>query len=336
MDGFGDHVLPGNACCRKTTAGVAGLLAALAICSAAALSRMAFADELKARADDGSLGLGFKSGYAEVNGVKLHYVEGGQGQRTVVLIPGWPQTWYAWRKVMPELGKNYRVIAIDIRGMGDSSRPDDGYDTKTASQDVSALMDKLGVSHYSVIGHDIGMWIAYPLAARHGEAIDKLVMTEATIPGVTPWPPMLLPPQANAGMTQFMFNQLRDLPEFLVTGREDAYLRWVVGHLAYSPDRVAVDEYTRAYSVPGAMKAGFEYYRAIPLTVQQNQELRKSKLTMPILAVGGVMGAGAMTIETMKLVADNVKGVILEQCGHYTPEECPDQFLAQVKAFLAD
>ena len=197
-------------------------------------------------------------------------------------------------------------------------------------------MDKLGVSHYSVIGHDIGMWIAYPLAARHGEAIDKLVMTEATIPGVTPWPPMLLPPQANAGMTQFMFNQLRDLPEFLVTGREDAYLRWVVGHLAYSPDRVAVDEYTRAYSVPGAMKAGFEYYRAIPLTVQQNQELRKSKLTMPILAVGDVMGAGAMTIETMKLVADNVKGVILEQCGHYTPEECPDRFLAQVKAFLAD
>jgi len=99
---------------------------------------------------------------------------------------------------------------------------------------------------------------------------------------------------------------------------------------------VAVDEYTRAYSVPGAMKAGFEYYRAIPLTVQQNQELGNSKLTMPILAVGGVMGAGAMTIETMKLVADNVKGVILEHCGHYTPEECPDQFLAHIKAFLAD
>jgi len=218
MDGFGDRVLAGNAGCRKTTVGVACLFAAAVIWSVVTFSQTAFSDELKARADDGSLGLGFKSGYAEVNGIKLHYVEGGQGQRTVVLIPGWPQTWYAWRKIMPELGKNYRVIAIDIRGMGDSSRPDDGYDTKTASQDVSALMDKLGISRYSVIGHDIGMWIAYPLAARHGEAIDKLVMTEATIPGVTPWPPMLLPPQANAGMTQFMFNQLRDLPEFLVTG----------------------------------------------------------------------------------------------------------------------
>src|SRR5439155_14407814 len=119
------------------------------------MSHAAHAETLKPTADHGDLGLGFRSEYAEVNGVKLHYVEGGQGKRTVVLIPGWPQTWYAWRKVMPELGKNHRVIAIDIRGMGDSSRPDDGYDTKTASQDVSALMDKLGVSHYSVIGHDI-------------------------------------------------------------------------------------------------------------------------------------------------------------------------------------
>src|SRR5207248_1740255 len=109
----------------------------------------AVADELKARTDDGNLGLGFKSGYAEANGVKLHYVEGGQGQRTVVLLPGWPQTWYAWRKIMTELGKTHHVVAVDLRGMGDSDRPDSGYDTKTASQDVSALMEKLGVTHYS-------------------------------------------------------------------------------------------------------------------------------------------------------------------------------------------
>jgi pimeloyl-ACP methyl ester carboxylesterase len=112
--------------------------------------------------------------------------------------------------------------------------------------------------------------------------------------------------------------------------------RWVVGHLAYRPDRVAVDEYIRAYSVPGAMKAGFEYYRAIPLTTQQNQEFKKTKLTMPVLAIGGVLGAGAMTIETMKLVADKVQGAIIEQCGHYTPEECPGPFSELVKAFLAE
>lgn len=293
------------------------------------------ADGLKARADDGKLGLGFTSDYAEVNGTKLHYVEGGKGQKTLLLVPGWPQTWYVWRKVMPELAKNYRVIAVDTRGMGDSSRPDGGYDTETAANDLSDLMRKLGVDRYSVIGHDIGMWIAYPLAARHGDAVDKLVVTEALIPGITPTPPMLLPPDTNAGLTQFMFNQLRDLPEFLVAGREGPYVRWVVDHLAYRPDRVAVDEYIRAYSVPGAMKAGFAYYRAIPQTVQENQELRKRKLAMPVLAIGGVLGAGKITIDTMKLVSDHVEGTVIEKCGHYTPEECPDQFLNLVKPFLA-
>jgi pimeloyl-ACP methyl ester carboxylesterase len=301
-----------------------------------AASDAAVAQELKARSDDGNLGLGFKSEYAEVNGVKLHYVEGGEGKQTIVLIPGWPQTWYAWRKVMPELAQSYRVVAVDTRGMGESSRPESGYDTRTAARDISALMRKLGISRYSVIGHDVGMWIAYPLAAENGDAVSKLIVAEATIPGVTPWPPMLLPPDANAGMTQFMFNQLRDLPEFLVAGREDAYLRWVIDHLAFRPDRVAVDEYVRAYSVPGAMKAGFEYYRAIPATIQQNQLLKKNKLTMPVLAIGGVIGAGKSTIETMKLVSDDVRGEIIDDCGHYTPEECPAPFLKLVKSFLGE
>jgi pimeloyl-ACP methyl ester carboxylesterase len=293
------------------------------------------ADELSARSDAGNLGLGFKSEYAEVNGVRLHYVEGGEGRKTLLLIPGWPQTWYVWRKVMPALAKDYRVIAVDTRGMGDSSRPESGYDTETVANDLSDLMRRLGVDRYSVIGHDVGMWIAYPLAARHGNAVDKLVVTEALIPGITPTPPMLLPPDANAGLTQFMFNQLRDLPEFLVAGREAPYMRWVVDHLAYRPDWVAVDEYIRAYSVPGAMKAGFAYYRAIPQTVQENEELRKRKLAMPVLAIGGVIGAGKTTIDTMKLVSDHVEGSIVEECGHYTPEECPDQFLKLVKPFLA-
>ena len=313
-----------------------GVLAAIALSLGAALSFEAFAAGLKATADDGDLGLGFRSEFAEVNGIKLHYVEGGQGDRTIVLIPGWPQTWFAWRKIMPELAKTYHVIAVDTRGMGQTTRPDGGYDTENAAHDISALMEKLGVSRYSVIGHDVGMWIAYPLAAQNSDAIDKLVVSEALIPGISPTPPMLLPPDQNAGLTQFMFNQLRDLPEFLVAGREAEYLRWVVEHLAYRPDRVAVDEYIRAYSVPGAMEAGFAYYRAIPLTMRQNEELKKGrKLTMPVLAIGGTLGAGKTTIDTMKLVSDHVEGAILDQCGHYTPEECPSRFLELVTAFLA-
>jgi pimeloyl-ACP methyl ester carboxylesterase len=178
-----------------------------------------------------------------VNDVKLHYVDSGEGQRVVILIPGWPQTWYAWRKIMPALARSYRVIAIDTRGMGNPSRPESGYDTKTAARDISALMSALGISRYSVVGHDVGMWIAYPLAMEQSHAVEKLIVAEATIPGVTPWPPMLLPPEQNAGMTQFMFNQLQDLPEFLVAGREAAYLHWIIDHLALMPDRVAVDEY---------------------------------------------------------------------------------------------
>src|SRR5437016_12241056 len=115
------------------------------------------AQVLQPRAYDGDLGLGFKSQFAIVNGVKLHFVEGGSGQRTVVLIPGWPQTWYAWRKVMPELARSYRVIAVDTRGMGDSSRPDSGYDAETAASDISALMSRLRAPRYSVIGHDVGL-----------------------------------------------------------------------------------------------------------------------------------------------------------------------------------
>ncbi len=312
-------------------------IAAAVLGFAAIMSIEAFGAELKATADDGDLGLGFRSEFAEVNGIKLHYVEGGQGSRTVVLIPGWPQTWFAWRKVMPELAKDYRVIAVDTRGMGETTRPESGYDTENAARDISALMEKLGVAHYSVIGHDVGMWIAYPLAVQNSDAVDKLVVSEALIPGVSPTPPMLLPPDQNAGLTQFMFNQLRDLPEFLVAGREAAYMRWVVEHLAYRPDRVAVDEYIRAYSVPGAMEAGFSYYRAIPLTMRQNEELKKGgKLTMPVLAIGGEIGAGATTIDTMKVVSDKVDGTILKQCGHYVPEECPGRFLELVTAFLAE
>jgi hypothetical protein len=112
----------------------------------------AFAEQLKATAEDGNLGLDFKSQYADVNGVRLHYVEGGKGQQTLVLIPGWPQTWYAWRKIMPELAKTYRVIAVDIRGMGDSGRPENGYDTQTVANDISALMSELGVSRYRLSG----------------------------------------------------------------------------------------------------------------------------------------------------------------------------------------
>jgi pimeloyl-ACP methyl ester carboxylesterase len=176
--------------------------------------------------------------------------------------------------------------------MGESSRPEKGYDAGTMADDIGAQMASLHVQRYTVVGHDIGMWIAYALAAKYERAVDKLVMSEALIPGISPMPPLLQTSDKNLGLSQYVFNQLRDIPELLVAGREAEYVRWHFQQRAYYADRVAVEEYVRAYSVPGAMKAGFEYYRAIPLTMHQNQEFKKRKLGMPVLAIGAAFGAG--------------------------------------------
>ncbi|HWW51926.1 MAG TPA: alpha/beta hydrolase [Verrucomicrobiae bacterium] len=303
--------------------------------SSAERDRSAQQAELRSGWEEGEIGDGFKSGYQTVGAIKLHYVAGGEG-RPVLLVPGWPETWYAWRKVMPALARNRRVIAVDTRGMGGSGRPVGGYDMASTAADLHGLMNQLGYRQYAVVGHDIGMWIGYALAADFPHDVDRLAVIEAMIPGLTPTPPLFLPPEQNLRRWHFMFNQLPDLPEALIAGRERVFLSWLFEHYAYRPDMVAIDEYIRAYSVPGAMRAGFEYYRAIPETMAQNKKRAETKLEMPVLAIGGDHANGLTPKQTMEPVATKLSGGVLPECGHFAPEECPDALLELLLPFLSN
>jgi pimeloyl-ACP methyl ester carboxylesterase len=280
-----------------------------------------------------ALGPGFDDHYADVNGVRLHYVKGGKGP-PVLMVPGWPETWWAWRTLMPRLAGNFTVIAVDTRGMGDSSRPTSGYDMTTIAGDLSRLMLSLGYQHFDLIGHDIGVWISYALAVDSPNILDRIVMIDSNIPGVSPSPPIFRSAVDNTHSWHFMFNQLDDLPELLVQGREREFLSWVYSNYAYKPQTVATDEYIRAYSEPGAMRAGFAYYRALSQTIEQNTTRMRSQLNMPILAIGGQYGTADTAESTLKPYASNLRGHVIADCGHYVPEECPEPLLALVLPFL--
>jgi len=266
----------------------------------------------------------FRDGYAIVNEdkVRLHYVVGGEGP-PLLLIPGWPQTSYTWHKIMPELAKYFTCIAVDPRGLGDSNRPLTGYDTDNVAKDLHELMKFLEYQHYKVVGHDVGMWIAYPLAANYPEEITSIVLSEAGIPGLDPlrsW--------------HFAFNRLLDLPEALVAGKERIYLEWIFNSFAYRPTDIATEEYIRAYSEPGAMRAGFAYYRAIPQSAEQNKKHALTALKMPVLTIGGEYARGLSLKEMLEPVAINVSASMIPGSGHYPQEEAPDAMLKVLLPFL--
>jgi len=266
----------------------------------------------------------FRDEYAIVNEdkVRLHYVIGGNGP-ALLLIPGWPQTTHTWHKIMPELAKRFTCIAVDPRGLGDSNRPLTGYDTDNVARDLHELMQSLGHRRYKAVGHDVGMWIAYPLAAKYPEEIESVVLSEAGIPGLDPlrsW--------------HFAFNQLLDLPEALVAGKERIYLEWLFNSFAHRPTEIAMEEYVRAYSKPGAMRAGFAYYRAIPQSIEQNKKHALTTLKMPVLTIGGEYSRGLGLKEMLAPVATNVKASIVSGAGHYPQEEAPDAMLKVLLPFL--
>jgi pimeloyl-ACP methyl ester carboxylesterase len=226
----------------------------------------------------------FSHHMAIVNGVQIHYVIGGHGD-PVVLLHGWPETWYERRHVMPALARNYTVIAPDLRGLGDSSKPLTGYDGKTVADDIFKLVTQLGFKQIFLVGHDWGGQVAYSYAAAHPSDVRRLVILEAPLPGIAPFTNFDL----TSGIWWFPFHLVPDLPEKLVAGKERLYLSWFYDH-AYNKSAINgadVSEYVRHYSTPGGMHAGFGYYRAYFDDVSQNKGYAKTKLTMPVLALGG-------------------------------------------------
>jgi pimeloyl-ACP methyl ester carboxylesterase len=277
----------------------------------------------------------FSHNMMSVNGIQLHYVIGGQGD-PVVLLHGWPETWYAWHKIMPALAKNYTVIAPDLRGLGDSSKPPTGYDGKTVAEDIHQLVTQLGFETIFLVGHDIGTQMAYSYAAAHPMEVQRLVVMDLTIPGFAP--PGITP------RWWFFFHQTPDVPEALVEGKEMEYLSWHLRGLANNPAAItqeAINEYVSKYSAPGGMRAGFEYYRAFPEDAIQNQNYSQTKLTMPVLALGAayipVLG-GNITMPTiiygMQQLAQNVQGIKVPNSGHFIAEEQPQFVINQLSDFF--
>jgi len=264
----------------------------------------------------------------EVNGVRFHSVIGGQGS-PLVLLHGWPQTWYAWRKIMPELAKSYTVIVPDLPGLGDSAPSEAGYDTLTVAEYIFQLIRSLGYQQIFLVGHDLGALVAYAYAVQHREQVQRLVILDVPVEGfglneMHPW--------------HFGFFQAPGLAESLVEGRVRLLLQFFFSGMgspaAFAPEDV--DEYVRCYSNPDSLQAGFEYYRAFPRNEQRMKEHGKQKLQMPVLALGGENSGGGFPFYSLAQVAEHVSGGIILKSGHFIPEDQPEELVRQLNAFFSE
>jgi len=278
-----------------------------------------------------------------VDGVRFHYVTAGSGE-PVVLLPGWPGSWIAWRKIIPLfVNAGRQVYVLDPRGFGDSDKPAGGYDLDTAARDLHGFLVATGLNRaggVDIASHDVGVWIAHAHAALYPAEVKRLVLTESNVPGVTSFAAADIPTEAmNLKSWQFAFNRLDDLPEILVQGRERAYLTFLFATKttrSYAIEPAALDEYVRVYSAPGALRAGFAWYRTnfSAEGLAQAKARAAKRLPMPVLALGGKDGVGDALRATVATLGDRVKGgAIGDGCGHFLPEECPDELAAAILAF---
>lgn len=284
---------------------------------------------------------GFESGFAQVNGVRLHYVAGGSGD-PVFLLPGWPQTWWAYHKMMPELAGRYRVISVDIRGMGASEKPADGYDKKTMARDIYELVRHLGYEEAVIVGHDIGAQVAFAFAANHPEATRKLVLLDVAHPDedLLKWP--LLPVHGTFGdkidpkhpyAWWFAFHQVKGLPEDLLEGRAHIEHEWFFRYLAFDEGAIGpLDRavYAQAYNGRDDIRAGNAWYQAFTQDVIDYKSY--GKLDMPVLALGG---PGYDWLKaTLPIKATDLRVEPVPGSGHFIPEEKPDVANRMIIDFL--
>ena len=277
---------------------------------------------------------GFARRFLTARGARFHLVEGGTGP-PVMLVGGWPQSWYCWRHIMPRLAGQRRVIAVDPPGLGESDPPAAG-DTRSVAASFAALIETLGLAPVPFIGYDIGAWIGYALAARHPAAVERLALIDAAIPGITPPEGYALTPAQAARTWHFYFNAQPDLPEALIAGRERVFLEWLFRarsgtRAEIEPD--AVDEYVRLYSRPDAWRHGLMYYRAIFDTAAQNRATATAKLAQPVLGVGGGEWLGALMKRAIEPVCADLRFEVIPGCGHFVPEEAPERLAALLAEF---
>jgi pimeloyl-ACP methyl ester carboxylesterase len=271
------------------------------------------------------------SRFAEVNGTKLHYLTAGHGP-ALVLLHGYAETSRMWRPIIPRLAEKFTVIAPDLPGIGDSDIPANGLDMKSAGATMHALVKSLGVTSARVVGHDIGLMVAYAYAAQFPTETEKLVEMDAFLPGVAGWEDVY----NNPAIWHFRFNG--ETPELLVRGRERIYFEHFWNNFAADKnhsipeaDRVA---YTAAYSRPGRMRAGWAYFVSFQQAAKDFAQLSQTKLTMPVLVIGGEKANGDVLAKQLNLVATNVTVVILKNTGHWVLEENPKETFDALFNFL--
>jgi len=273
---------------------------------------------------------GAESQFGEVNGIQMHYVTMGEGP-LLILLHGWPQTWYEWNEVMPALADKFTVVAPDLRGLGLSEKTLTGYDKHTIATDVAALIKHLGKRSAYVVGHDMGGKVAYVLSLLYPELVTKLVLVDCMPPGTENMDP------AKGGMWHYGFHMAAEFPEMLTENREREYIsaqmmKW--SHRKDAISRKALDEYAKHYARPGGMTAGFNYYRALPVDAKFVAAYADRKFAMPVLTVAGRYGVSDNLFKAMAQKADNLTGVIAEESGHFVPEEAPAFLTEQILNFF--
>src|SRR6059036_569980 len=274
---------------------------------------------------------GFTEHDAEVNGVRIHYSIGGKGS-PVVLLHGYAQTSHMWNPIMPLLAQRHTVIVPDLRGAGGSARPESGYDKKNMAVDIHELTSSLGLNRATIVGHDIGLMVAYAYAAQFPQATARVVLMDAFLPGVGDWKSVWLMRDL------WHFHFYGEVPLALVKGRERTYLEHFWNDFA-ADSKHSVPEadrrfYAKAYAQPGGMRAGFEYFRNFEQDAKDFAELSKTPLSMPVLVLTGEKASGNFLIEQTRLVATNVQGQIVIGSGHWLMEEAPDKVIPALTTFL--
>jgi len=276
----------------------------------------------------------FTSRFVDTGDVRLHAVIGGDGP-ALLLVHGWPETWYAWRHVMPALARNFTVVAVDQRGIGLSDKPAAGYDTGTLATDLVKLMDALGHERFSLVGHDTGFAIGYALAADYPERVERVALAEIPGPPTSAAsPPAFLPDPLNNKLWHIPFNRVENLPEQLVAGREDVFFGYEFAIQGGELPGELVDYYVGMVSNPESLRGSFGWYRAFGETLAQNDERAKRPLTLPVLAIGGELSYGEHVAEAMRALAEDVQSVVISGAGHWVAEQAPEQLLEALSAFL--
>jgi pimeloyl-ACP methyl ester carboxylesterase len=272
-----------------------------------------------------------ESRFANVNGVRLHYLVAGKVD-PVVLLHGYAQTSHMWRPLMTKLADTHTVIAPDLRGAGQSSTPADGYTKAAMAQDIHALVSKLSYKNIQIVGHDIGLMVAYAYAAQYPGEIERIALMDAFLPGVGNWRDVWLMRDL------WHFHFYGKTPLALVRGRERIYFEHFWNDFA-TDARHSVPErdrriYAKAYARPGGMRSGFEYFRAFEQDAKDFADFASKPLPMPMLALTGEKASGEFLIEQARMVAKNFEGVVVRKSGHWLMEEAPDQVITKLVEFL--